>query len=70
MAADPVDLTGQSQMDTLELPRMVQAAGADLITLETPLALEALVHDGRVIQVSHDEFAVPESLLPASSSTV
>ena len=33
-------------------------------------ALEALVHDGRVIQVSHDEFAVPESLLPASSSTV
>ena len=33
-------------------------------------ALEALVHDGQVIQVSHDEFAVPESLLPASSSTV
>jgi hypothetical protein len=33
-------------------------------------ALEALVLDGRVIQVSHDEFAVPESLLPASSSTV
>jgi hypothetical protein len=33
-------------------------------------ALNELVHDGRVIQVSHDEFAVPESLLPASSSTV
>lgn len=33
-------------------------------------ALNELVRDGRVIQVSHDEFAVPESLLPASSSTV
>ena len=33
-------------------------------------ALEAMVRDGRVTQMSHDEFAVSENLLPVSSSTV
>lgn len=33
-------------------------------------ALEAMVRDGRVTQMSHDEFAVSDNLLPVSSSTV
>lgn len=33
-------------------------------------ALEAMLQDGRAVQVSHDEFAVPDNLLPVSSSTV
>lgn len=33
-------------------------------------ALEVMVRDGRVTQMSHDEFAVSDNLLPVSSSTV